>query len=108
MGDDFELFFSFCVNDNLYCVGLLSLLLCRSSCQILTKTKTAIYVFYGVRERGSLWPDLNHEDQNLPTEVGSPFKPIDIFIVKERKNENYDQQMGVIYQDNILRSNLNY
>ena len=78
------------------------------SCQILTKTKTAIYGFYGVRERGSLWPDLNHEDQNLPTEVGSPFKPIDIFIVKERKNENYDQQMGVIYQDNILRSNLNY
>ena len=59
-------------------------------------------------ERGNLWPDLNHEDQNLPTEVGSPFKPIDIFIVKERKNENYDQQMGVIYQANILQSNLNY
>ena len=61
-----------------------------------------------MRERGSLWPDLNHEDQNLPTEVGSPFKPIDIFIVKERKNENYDQQMGAIYQANILQSNLNY
>ena len=95
-------------NDNLYCVGLLSLLLCRSSCQILTKTKTAIYVFYGVRESGSLWPDLNHEDQNLPTGVDSPFKPIDIFIVKERKKEHYDPQMGVIYQVNILRSNLNY
>ena len=58
------------------------------SCQILTKTKTAIYGFYGVRERGNLWPDLNHEDQNLPTRVGSPFKPIDIFIVQERKNKN--------------------
>ena len=61
-----------------------------------------------MRERGNLWPDLNPEDQNLPTGVGSPFKPIDIFIVKERKNENYDKQMGVIYHGNILRSNLNY
>ena len=66
----------------------------KTGCQILTKTKTAISIFYGVRERGNLWPDLNHEDQNPATEVGSPFKPIDIFIVKERKNKNYDQQMG--------------
>ena len=36
-------------------------------------------------ERGNLWPDLNHEDQNLPPEVDSPFKPIDIFLRKGKE-----------------------